>query len=273
LSSRWQYQLQGVTTHASTGGINTSLCVVPKSGGACVRPNVYDIDLYEDASVSGNNDTVNVLAVQAIHAQGGHAVCYVDAGTWENWRPDQQEFVDFNSSCGNCLLGNNNGFPGERWFNVNNDKGQRTFLLEKMAARVGLCVTGGYDGVEFDNVDGYQNSTGFSISANTQLLYNTGLANLAHAHGLSVAIKNDVGQVNDLEPYFDYAVNEQCFQYSECNFPAPGLKGFPPLGKAVFNVEYKSRVWNANCGKADLWNFSSISKTVDLFDTPWIACR
>jgi len=71
---QWQYQLQGK--------LNTSLCVVPQDGGSCVRPNVYDMDLY-----ATNGVTLNTAAVAAIHAAGAHAVCYVDAGTWEDFRP------------------------------------------------------------------------------------------------------------------------------------------------------------------------------------------
>jgi hypothetical protein len=66
------------------------------------------------------------------------------------------------------------------------------------------------DAVEFDNVDAYANDTGLPISESAQLLFNTTLANLAHARGLTVALKNDLGQVGELVGYFDMAVNEQC---------------------------------------------------------------
>jgi hypothetical protein len=64
-------------------------------------------------------------------------------------------------------------------------------------------------------VDAYQNNTGLTISTDTQLLFDTALANLAHSKGFTVALKNDVGQLADLKPYFDVASNEQCFQYKE----------------------------------------------------------
>jgi hypothetical protein len=41
------------------------------------------------------------------------------------------------------------------------------------------------------------------------------------------------------------------------------------VGKAVFNVEYKK----LNCPQANTWNFGSILKSLDLFDTPWTPCR
>ena len=92
--------------------------------------------------------------------------------------------------------------------------------------------------------------TGWHITARNQLVFDRALARIAHRNGLSVALKNDLGQVPKLEPRFDYAINEQCFQYHECtNNPAPGYRAFTRAGKAVFQVEYQippSRF----CGKA-----------------------
>src|SRR5262249_23600554 len=149
--------------------------------------------------------TPNSQATSAIHRQGGHALCYVSAGTWENWRPDAAAFPG-------SVKGRKNGWPGEVWLNIR----QRSILLPIMAATRQERRGAGFDGVEWDNVDGYSNRTGFRLTAADQLAYNASLANLAHQHGLTVALKNDVGQLADLAPYFDYAVNEQCQQYNEC---------------------------------------------------------
>ena len=67
--------------------------------------------------------------------------------------------------------------------------------------------------VEPDNVDAYQNSSGFSLTAADQLVFNQWLAQQAHSRGLSIGLKNDVDQVVQLQPYFDWALNEQCFEY------------------------------------------------------------
>ena len=84
-----------------------------------------------------------------------------------------------------------------------------------------------------------------------------------------MALKNDVEQVPDLAPYFDYAINEQCEQYSECgNYTT----SFASAGKAVFEVEYKLKVSNF-CPPANAANRNAIQKTYDLFDTPWTPCR
>jgi hypothetical protein len=43
----------------------------------------------------------------------------------------------------------------------------------------------------------------------------------AHHFGLSVGLKNDVGQIHELQPYFDWALNESCLDYDECNDYSP----------------------------------------------------
>ena len=50
------------------------------------------------------------------------------------------------------------------------------------------------------------------------------LANTAHANGLAIGLKNDLNQVAALQPLFDFAVNEQCVQYSECDMLDPFLQ-------------------------------------------------
>jgi len=104
------------------------------------------------------------------------------------------------------VLGRTNGWPGEKWLDIR----QLKVLAPIMKARMDQCVARGFDGVEFDNVDGYANPTGFSLTAANQLRYNSWLANQAHLRNLSAALKNDLGQVKTLFPYFDWALDEQC---------------------------------------------------------------
>jgi glycosyl hydrolase family 114 len=259
LNSRWQYQLQGVTAFASTGGINVNISGAPFPGGPAVRPSVFDIDLYVDPAIAGNGTTFNTAAVNAIHANGGRAICYVSAGTFEPWRPDAASYPD--SIKGRAV----SGFKDERWLDIR----QTSILFPILDARVAKCAQAGFDGVEWDNVDGFSNRTGFPLTAADQLFYNASLANMAHAHGLTVALKNDVEQLTDLGPYFDYAINEQCQQYSECGGYATSFTG---QGKAVFQVEYKLSLTKF-CPQANAENRNAIKKTYDLFDMPWTACR
>jgi hypothetical protein len=279
--ARWQYQLESSAKGLrSTGGIDVGICQPPASGGACVRPQVFDIDLYQDGQVSGNDHTVDTAAVNAIHRRGGHAICYVSAGTAENFRPDYDKYVQFDRTHDHSLIGKpfSGRFPNEYWLNINNGRGQRDFILRQLAARTRKCANAGFDAVEYDNVETYAQPTrvtGWKVSAHTQLIFNKALAKIAHDNGLSVGLKNDLGQVPKLEPRFDFAINEQCFQYHECtNNPSPGYKAFLRDGKPVFQVEYRTAP-KQFCADANRLGISSIKKARDfsLDAMPWTPCR
>jgi hypothetical protein len=98
------------------------------------------------------------------------------------------------------------------------------------------------------------------------LNYNRWLASAAHARGLSVGLKNDLDQVPQLVSYFDWALNEQCFEYNNCNLLAP----FTRAGKAVFDVEYNVET-TAFCQQAVALKFNAMKKNRSL-DAPRTAC-
>jgi hypothetical protein len=52
--------------------------------------------------------------------------------------------------------------------------------------------------------------------------------------GLSIGLKNDLEQVSALVADFDWALNEECILWDECQVLAP----FISANKAVFHVEY-----------------------------------
>jgi len=224
LNTPWQWQL--------TGTVDTSLNVA-----------MYDIDLVDN----------DVSVINTLHGRGIKVICYISAGSWEDWRPDASQFPE-------SVKGRNNGWPGEKWLDIR----QIAILGPIMEARLDLCKSKGFDGVEFDNVDGYSNRTGFPLTYQDQLNYNIYLANEAHERSLSAALKNDIEQVFDLQPYFDYTLNEQCFQYRECDYGQNSLvTNFISNGKAVFQVEYKLKT-SQFCPQANTWNFNSMKKTYDL---------
>jgi hypothetical protein len=85
---------------------------------------------------------------------------------------------------------------------------------------------------------------------------------------MSVALKNDLGQIRTLLPYFDYALNEQCHQYRECG----ALDAFTQAGKAVFGVEYRLRRPQF-CPQANAHDFNFLRKDLDLRARPRVPCR
>ncbi|MEV6160376.1 endo alpha-1,4 polygalactosaminidase [Streptomyces sp. NPDC052052] len=199
---------------------------------------VYDIDGFDhDAS-----------AVADLHRRGRKVICYLSTGAWEDFRPDAGKFPA-------SVRGKGNGWEGERWLDI-----RRTDILEPlMEARIAMCAKKGFDAVEPDNMDGYRNRTGFPLTAADQLRYNRLIARIAHRHGLAVGLKNDLGQIPELEPDFDFAVNEQCAQYKECETLSPFVKA----GKAVFHVEYELPVARF-CATSKRLGLSSLLKKYEL---------
>ena len=217
--SSWQWQLQGA--------IDTT-----------VKAEIFDIDLFD----------VPQKTIDTLHAKGSKVICYFSAGSWENWRPDANDFPD-------SVKGRSNGWPGEKWLDIR----QIDVLAPIVGARLDLAVEKGCDAVEPDNIDGYSNNTGFPLGYQDQLAYNRFLADEAHARGLSIALKNDLDQVVDLVSEFDFAVNEQCFEYNECDLLLP----FVEAGKAVLAVEYQGSP-ESFCPKANQMGMDVLKKRMDL---------
>jgi len=162
--------------------------------------------------------------VASLHGESKRAVCYIDVGTWENWRPDAHKFP-------RSVLGRpDQGWPGERWLDIRKQR----VLLPLMASRFKMCVAKGFDAVDPDNVNGVENATGFRLTTKEQLSYDRAIAALAHRDGLAVALKSNASEAAALEPSFDFVVQEQCVQYQEC----AGLSSFVAHRKAVFDIEY-----------------------------------
>ena len=227
VGTTWQWQLTGLPVDRAA------------------EAEMYDIDLFDNGA----------RTVAALHAQGRFVVCYLSAGSWEDWRPDADLFPA-------SVLGNDyEGWPGERWLDIR----QIDLLAPIMRARLDLCRAKGFDGVEPDNVDGYANDTGFALTYEDQLAYNRWLADEAHARGLSIGLKNDAEQVSDLLTCFDWALTEDCFAQGWCSEVAP----FVEAGKAVFAAEYTDeltvdRFLNGVCPQAEALGLSAILKDRDL---------
>jgi hypothetical protein len=227
VGTSWQWQLMGTIDQS-------------------VSAQMFDLDLFGTTP-----DTV-----ASLHDAGHAVVCYANAGVFESWRPDAALYPSM-------VKGNADpGWEGEQWLDVR----QWSVLQPILEARMDLCRSKGFDGIELDNVDGYSNDTGFPLTAADQLAFNRNLARSAHAKGLSVGLKNDLEQVPDLVGQFDWALNEQCFEFSECD----ALRPFIDARKAVFNVEYNVAT-SSFCPQAKALGLSSIFKHVAL-DAYRVAC-
>jgi hypothetical protein len=210
-----------------------------------VEAAAYDLDLFE----------TDAETVTALHDRGRKAICYLSAGSWEDWRPDAADFSEEVIGEGYA------GWPGERWIDI-----RRIDLLGPiMAARLRQCRDKGFEAVEPDNIDGYSNDTGFPITYDDQLRYNRWLASEAHALGLSIGLKNDPEQVADLVSEFDWALTEDCYDQGSCDALSPFLEA----GKAVFVAEYNDTGvdFDRACAELARDGYSLILKDRDL--TAW----
>jgi len=135
-----------------------------------------------------------------------------------------------------------------------------------MTNRIAQAAAKGCDAVEMDDVDAYTNSPGFPLTAADQVDFNSFLATTAHTYDLGIGLKNDLDQISQLASKFDFAVNEQCYQYGECD----SLSTFISQGKAVFGVEYEIQT-SQFCSSANSAKYSWLKKGLDL-DAPQTQC-
>ena len=219
---------------ADLGLTSGSSAVVAVNGSTApaTDPTVLDIDGFDNtgsdnANESGSLASSNSPVVAELHALGDHVVCYIDVGTAENWRPDFSEFPA-------ALLGASNGWAGERWLDTNPSGPDYATLQRIMTARFEMCKNNGFDAVEPDNLDGAVNGTGFNITTAEGDQYAEWVANEIHSLRMAVAQKNFETQSSVLEPYFDFVIEEQCYQYGDCTDLAPYYEN----GKAVLEVNY-----------------------------------
>ena len=234
VSVTWQWQLEGT--------LNTSYPV-----------SLYDVDLFDTTTTRIKN----------LQSSGKKVVCYFSAGSYENFRDDKALFVP--SDLGSTL----DGWADERWLDIRSPN-----VHKIMKKRLDVAKQKGCDGVEPDNMDGYTNLSGFSLTAQDQLAYNRFIANEAHKRNLAVGLKNDLDQVRELVDYFDFAVNEQCFEYNECDMLLP----FINQGKPVLTAEYLDKyVKNASdraaiCLESKNKQFSTLILPLDLNDSFRFSC-
>jgi hypothetical protein len=219
----WDWQLQGTLVYRTV--------------------DMFDID--------GFDNSASVVA--GIHARAGltlaheRAICYISLGSWERFRADAPQWPA--AAIGRAL----GGYPDEHWVDVR----QLSALTPFIDARLQMCASKGFDGVEVDNIDGWNNPSGFPLTPQDAEPWLATIANEAHRLNLFVLWKNDPLLASFGVRYFDGALSEQCFAYEECTaaqndgytfFPGLtcdtttmpcGVAQFAAAGKWVGEVEYK----------------------------------
>jgi hypothetical protein len=112
-------------------------------------------------------------------------------------------------------------------------------LLNEVVFAIDLADFNSCSGVIIDN-----NTTGISLSSSDYQY----ISNQAHEKGLSIGLKNSKAMVEELVSYFDFSLNEQCHENSECD----SYSLFIDNAKAVFNAEYQPPYETNSTEKEDM---------------------
>jgi hypothetical protein len=199
---------------------------------------VYDID--------GDLNTADTVV--KLHGAGFKAICYMEVGSVEDFRDDYQDFVD-----AGVVGGSVSGWPGEYWLDISTDANIAKILPLMKKRMVNWCQAKGFDAIEPDTSD-------VEGAPHAQMIsYNKQIADMAHSLGLGIGLKNHAGtDLTELEPYYDWSLVEQCWEYSECD---TFVGTFLAHNKPVWNVEYNV---DPDCAQANAWHMTSMKRDLDL---------
>jgi uncharacterized protein (TIGR01370 family) len=188
--------------------------------------NIDTIDLskFDFKYITVDLEDTSEEAIESLHNDSKNVICYLSVGTYEDWRSDKDKFPE--EAIGKPL----GDWEGENWLDIRNDD-----IVSIMEERIDLAYEKGCDGVDFDNIDGYTNDTGFKLTKEDQVNYLKEISSYARSQNLTTTLKNGMLMIPELMDYFDIALNESCHVYNECNLYEDWLNN----GKVVYNIEYK----------------------------------
>jgi hypothetical protein len=223
-SQPWQWELSHPLNLASQRDMGTDDTL--PDGQPAPAPVIYDID-----AIINPPSTVTSL-----HAMGKHVVCYIEVGAAGNYYSSGDEGLAttyFSQLKSAGLFGNK--VPGYPEYYLDIRSPTTVSIIESMIDQ--QCAAKGFDAVETDIDDEYNDNSGFPLTRSIQEQYMTTLAGYIHSLGMGWWIKNpdDTGDsyATDMYPLADAVLTEQCNQYKSC-----GLLDAYVGHKAVFNAEY-----------------------------------
>lgn len=213
-----------LSVNASAGAAPSFVYAINGSSADKYAVKTIFVDLF-DASAS---------RISSLKKKGRTVVCYLSAGSAEDWRSDYKDFPK------SALGKNMSGWAGEKWIDTRDPR-----VRAIMSKRIAMARSKGCNGVDPDNVDGHMNKTGFPLTSRDQKDYVEFLAGEAHKSGLIAGLKNSAETAWDLQPLVDFVVIEECFKYNECD----RYKSFVQNGKPVYQLEYQKKS-SSLCSKA-----------------------
>lgn len=175
--------------------------------------------------------------------------CYFSGGAVQAGRPDTHRFTKE-------MKGREQvHWKGVFWLDIRKMELFKPIMRDRMK----LAKQKGCHGIEPDNIDCWQNRCVFDLPAESPIMFKQELVYLkwmsayAHSLGLNIGFKNNLGQVTELQPHFDWAMNESCHEFNEeCYLLSP----FINAGKGVFATEYRYTDRKKICDAAKKLRFS-----------------
>ncbi|KNC75909.1 hypothetical protein SARC_11574 [Sphaeroforma arctica JP610] len=191
-----------------------------------------------DSYTNGKTDMIDVdfmtkskSYIESLVKGGQTVVCYISAGTAEEWRPDYLALEEYCSS--------DSGYSRECWLDITKWKSWRHLMKNRLeSAQEKGCM-----GIEPDNTDSHSHD---SVPGKTKkemttymVEYVKWLAEETHNLGMIIGLKNTLDLIPELVDHVDFAINESCQKYAkydECALYEP----FVEQNKAVFAVEWST---------------------------------
>ena len=186
--------------------------------------------------------------MRKLNAAGAYTICYVSVGTLEDWQDDVSQFPA-------RVVGKTyDDWPDEKFLDIS----QLNVILPLMKTRFQNCKAKGFTAIEPDNMDVYDNDSGFPLTPRDGLRYVRALAKMAHEMGLEIGQKNVPDLTPKLVGTMDFVIAESCWQDGWCDQVAPYIRA----GKPVFDAEYTDRPinWKRACTDAARAKISMILK-------------
>lgn len=211
-------------------------------------------------AIDGDLYSNNASTWSDLKAMGISSICYFSAGSYEDWRPDADQFTK--SDIGKPLK----GWKGEWWIDTRSDNVRRI-----MSSRLDMAKQKGCDAVDPDNVDAYDNAGGgFGLSQDDAIDYVRFLAAAAHNRSMAIGLKNAAAIVDPVLDFVDFQVNEQCGTYGECSQFQPFIRADKPVFGIAYTKKENTVPSNADvsriCDTPGSTGFSTVIKHMSLGD-------
>jgi hypothetical protein len=202
-----------------------------ESAGSVVLPPVTGAADYQlgGAYTPASGVTVVTRDSTSTPAPGIYSICYVNGFQTQPGVSWPSHLV-LHTASGAALI--DPGWPDEQIIDISTAT-KRTDAAGRLAKTIDGCADKHFAAVEFDNLDSWTRSTGALTKADA-IAFATLLVARAHRSGLAAGQKNtsELGRVGPDTIGFDFAVSEECDQFSECSAYTK------VYGEHVINIEY-----------------------------------